>query len=113
MGISEFALHNVLRTYTQQDRLGKAQKITALASKPPPVSADQVSLTTAGQKVQWLGQLAAEVVDRRQPGLVGDERANEVRETKQQLVALHKDALGDDRVSPDALEALLRPLYTG
>ena len=113
MGISEFALHNVLRTYSRQDRLGKVQQVRANAAKPAPTPTDQVSLSNTGRKVQWVGQLAAEVVDRRHPALDGDARSTRVRNTKQELLERHKDEVGDDRLSTDALEARLRPLYVG
>lgn len=113
MGISELALHNVLRTYARQDRLGKVQKIRTAATQVSPTPTDQVSLSTTGRKVQWVGQLAAEVVDRRHPTLDGDARSTRVRNTQQELLERHRDEVGDDYVSPEALEARLRPLYAG
>ena len=113
MGISEFTLHNVLRTYARQDRLGKIQKIrTAATTAPTPIPTDPVSLSTTGRKVQWVGQLAAEVVDRRHPTLDRDTRSTRVRNTQQELLERHKDEVEDDLVSPEAFETRLRPLYT-
>ena len=113
MGISEFALHNVLRTYTRQDRLGQVQKVRTTAGQTPPTPTDKVSLSTTGRKVQWVGQLAAEMVDRRHPALDGDARSTRVRNTQQELLERHKDEVGNDHLSPEALEARLRPLYAG
>ncbi|MDF1555047.1 MAG: hypothetical protein P1P84_18400 [Deferrisomatales bacterium] len=111
MGISEFALHNVLRTYARQDRLGKVQKVRTAAAQTPPTPTDQVSLSSAGRKVQWVGQLAAEVVDRHHPVLDDDARSARVRTTQQELLERHRDEVGDDHVTPEAFEARLRPLY--
>jgi hypothetical protein len=110
MGISEFALHNVLRTYARQDRLGQVQKVKAVATKSP-APTDQVSLSNAGRKAQWMGQFAAEVVDLRHPALDDDARASRVRSTKQELIERHKDEVGDESVSPEDLAAQIRPLY--
>lgn len=110
MGISEFTVHNVLRTYSRQDRLGKVQKARAKPQAPPP-SSDRVSLSATGQKVQWLGQLAAEVVDRQEPGLAPDQRAVRARQKQDELVERHGPEVRDDKVSAQALEARLRPVY--
>ena len=112
MGISEFALHNVLRTYTRQDRLGKLQKVKAAAA-PAPEPTDKVSLSAAGRKVQWVGQLAAELVDRRHPALDADARSVQVRNTKQEFLERHQKELGDANMPLEALKARLRPLYVG
>jgi hypothetical protein len=110
MTISEFTLHNVLRTYSRQDRLGKVQKAQARAGQATR-STDQVSLSLAGRKIQLVGQLAAEVVDRRHPDLASDERSDRVRSTADTLVARHRDAIADDSLGTEGLEARLRPLY--
>jgi len=112
MTISEFTLHNVLRTYSRQDRLGKAQKAQARTGQATR-SSDQVSLSPAGRKIQWLGQFAAEVVDRRQPDLSADERSDRIRSTADALVARHREAISDDSLGSEALEAQLRALYLG
>jgi len=110
MSISEFTLHNVLRTYSRQERMGQAQRVRPRNSPPAP-TADQVSLSTAGRKIQWVGQFAAEVVDRRHPNLTADERSDRVRNTADALVARHRDEIGDDGLSAESFEAQLRPLY--
>ncbi len=112
MGISEFNVHNVLRTYARQDRLGKvrrAQPRPAQTAQP----ADRVSLSPTGRKVQWVGQLAAAVVDRADPEAKGETRAERVRSTKEELLRRHRDEIGDSRVSPEAFEANLTGLYLG
>jgi hypothetical protein len=111
MGISEFALHNVLRTYARQDQLGKVHRVRTTAAKAPPQPTDQVSLSSTGRKVQWMGQLAAEVVDRREPALDDEARSTRIRNTQQELLERHRAEVGDDQLSPEALEARLRPLY--
>lgn len=110
MSISEFTLHNVLRTYSRQERMGQAQRARPRSAAPAP-TADQVNLSTAGRKIQWIGQLAAEVVDRRNPGLPADERSDRVRNTADALVARHREEVGNDGLSIESLEARLRPLY--
>jgi len=113
MTISEFTLHNVLRTYSRQDRLGKVQKAQVRAGGQTARTADQVSLSPAGRKIQWVGQFAAEVVDRRNPDLAPDERSDHVRSTADALVARHREAIADDSLGTEDLEARLRPLYLG
>jgi hypothetical protein len=110
MSISEFAVHNVLRTYSRQERLGGVHKAQA-KSTGSPQSADRVNLSSAGRKIQWIGTLAAEMVDQQHPELGPEDRPALVRSTKEQLLAQHRDEIGADAVSPEALEGRLRPLY--
>ena len=110
MSISEFAVHNVLRTYSRQERLGGVHKAKA-KSTGSPRSADQVNLSSTGRKIQWIGTLAAEVVARQHPELDPEDRPALVRTTKEQLLGQHEDEIGADGVSPEALETRLRPLY--
>jgi len=110
MTISEFILHNVLRTYLRQDRLGKVQKARARPGRTGR-TVDQVSLSPAGQKIQWVGQFAAEIVDRRNPGLAPDTRSDCVRHTADALVARHREVIADDSLATEDLETRLRPLY--
>ncbi len=113
MSISEFALHNVLRTYSRQERIGQVSRARLPATAGPPRTSDQVSLSPVGQKVAVLGQLAAEVVDRRHPELAGEDRSDRVRATMDELLARHRGEVGNAALSPQALEATLRPLYLG
>lgn len=110
MSISEFALHNVLRTYTRQERLGQAHRALHRGGAPPP-SGDQLHLSPAGRKIQWAGQFAAEIVDRRHPDLTAGERADRIRHTADALVVRHRDEIGDDALGAEAFADLLRPLY--
>jgi hypothetical protein len=110
MGISEFAVHNVLRTYTRQERVGRLQKPRA-DSAAPGKSPDQVTLSSTARKTQWVGQLAAEVVDARSPGLGAEERSVQVRDTKDALLRRHNDDLRDEALAPEGFEARLRSLY--
>ncbi len=112
MGISEFTVHNVLRTYSRQDQLGRVQR--ARPRRPAgPAPADQVTLSSSGRKVQWLGQLAAEVVERRSPELSGEARAEQVVGTKRELLERHAAEIGDEALTPEVLAARLTPLYLG
>ena len=113
MGISEFTVHNVLRTYARQERLGKVQQLQAKTAPGPTRTADQVSLSPAGHKVRVLGQLAAEVVDRRFPDAAPDTRLAKVRTTRDELLARHRDEVADERLTPEAFEARLSALYLG
>ncbi|MBE0618491.1 MAG: hypothetical protein IH608_11280 [Proteobacteria bacterium] len=110
MSISEFTLHNVLRTYSRQERIGQVQRARPRGTAPA-TSGDQVSLSVAGRKIQWIGQLAAEVVSQRQPGLSADERSDLVRTTADALVARHRDEIGEDGLSAEAFESRLRATY--
>ena len=110
MGISEFAVHNVLRTYSRQEGIGRAQK-----SRPAPGvaarSTDQVSLSATARKAQWLGQLATEVVDAESRNLPAEERATLIRDTKEELLSRHKDEATNDGLTPEAFETRLRQQY--
>ena len=112
MGISAFAVHNVLRTYSRQERLGQAQRPAPRA--PQRTSApDQVSLSPAAQKTQLLGHLAAEIVDLRFPGAPPEERSTRIRSTKEGLLARHRDEVADEGLTSEQMEKELRPLYLG
>lgn len=112
MGISEFAVHNVLRTYNRQERVGRIPR-----SKPEGSQAnrspDQVTLSPAARKTQWIGQFAAQVVDGRNPNLPPEERSERIRSTKDELINRHGDDLKDEGLTPENLEARLRLLYLG
>jgi len=112
MGISEFAVHNVLRTYSRQERLGRAQRPREGAASPAR-SSDQVTLSAAARKVQWISQFAAEVVDARYPTLPPEERQAQVRSVGDEILARHRDELSDDGLHPEAFEGRLRRLYIG
>lgn len=113
MSISEFTLHNVLRTYSRQERIGHMARARPPTAAGPTGASDQVTLSPLGQKVSALGQLAAEVVDRRHPGLPAEERADQVRTTLDELMNRHQDEVGSRAVSVQTLEAILRPRYLG
>ena len=110
MSLSEFAVHNVLRTYSRQERLGGMQKAKPRTSDSAG-SADQVKISPTGRKIQWIGSLAAELAERRYPELVPEEKTALVREIKEGLLARHREEIAQDSVSPDAFEACLRVLY--
>lgn len=110
MGISEFAVHNVLRTYSRQEGIGRAQKSKPSAGAVTR-SADQVSLSSTARKAQWLGQLATEVVDTESRNLPAEERAARIRDTKEELLSRHKDDASNDGVSPEVFESRLRQQY--
>ena len=113
MGLSEFAVHNVLRTYSRQERLGGVQKAKARStgSAGSAGSADQVKLSPTGRKIQWIGSLAVQLADRRYPDVTPEEKAVLVRDTKEGLLARHREEIAQDSISPDALETRLRSLY--
>ena len=112
MGISEFTVHNVLRTYSRQEGIGRAQK-----ARPPVAgatrSSDQVTLSPTAKKAQWLGQLAAEVVDGQDRNLPPEERAARIREAKDELLSSHKDEVRNDGLTPEVFEARLRQQHLG
>lgn len=112
MGISEFALHNVLRTYSRQEKLGRVQR-AKVGRGTSARTGDQVSLSTTGQKVQWVGHLAGEVVDRQYQDLTTEERSERVRSKKEELLERHRDEIGSDAMTPGAFEARLVSLYLG
>jgi hypothetical protein len=112
MGISEFAVHNVLRTYNRQERVGRIPRSKPEASQVSR-SPDQLTVSAAARKTQWIGQFATQVVDARHPDLPPEERTDRIRSTKDELVARHGGDLRDEALTPEALEARLRPLYLG
>ncbi|GAB4257858.1 MAG: hypothetical protein Kow0092_05090 [Deferrisomatales bacterium] len=112
MGLSEFNVHNVLRTYSRQERLARVQRTRPKAAGPT-ATADRVSLSPAGRKVQWLGQFAGELVDREHPELAPEERATAVRRTQDDLLHRHREELASDSISPEGFEARLRHRYLG
>jgi hypothetical protein len=112
MGVSEFAVHNVLRTYSRQEQLGRAQRAKVRGVTLARTS-DQVSLSPTGQKVQWVGNFAAQLVDRQNQDLAPEERAWRIRDTKDDLLDRHRDELGNDAESPGAFEARLASIYLG
>lgn len=109
MGISEFAVHNVLRTYSRQEGIGRAQRAKSSATVLQPT--DQVTLSATGRKAQWLGQLAVELVDGRGENLAAEERSAQLRATKDNLFSRHKDDVANEGVSPEDFETSLRALY--
>ncbi len=113
MGISEFTVHNVLRTYARQEKLARVQKIKTRPASKPAGAADQVSLSQAGRKIQWLGQFAGELVARQHPDLNGDAAADRVRRTREDLLSRHRDEVMDETLPPEAFEARLRAMYLG
>ena len=113
MGISEFTVHNVLRTYARQDRLARVQKIKNRPASKPTGAVDQVSLSQAGRKIQWLGQFAGELVARQHPELDGDAAADKVRRTRDDLLSRHRDEVLDESLPPETFEARLRAIYLG
>lgn len=112
MSISELTLHNVLRTYSRQERLGQMHRVRG-GGATPARSADLLTLSPGAQKAAWMGQLAAQVVERQLPDLGPEERPARVQSTKAELLARHRDELGDDTLSLEALEERLRSLYLG
>ncbi len=112
MGISEFALHNVLRTYTRQERLGQVQRPRPRAGAPTQTS-DQLSLSQAARRAKWLGDFAGELVDAREPTLSPDERSTRVRQTKEELFGDHADELADESISSEEWASKLRSTYFG
>lgn len=113
MGISEFAVHNVLRTYNRQERVGRIPRPKSDGSSQGSRSLDQVSLSSSARKAQWIGQLAAQVVDVRHPNLPAEERSERVRSLKDALLARHGDDVRDETLTPEVFEAQLRPAYLG
>jgi hypothetical protein len=110
MGLSEFAVHNVLRTYSRQERLGGIRKAKHRTFGSAD-SVDQVELSRTGRKIWWVGSLAAELADRQYPDLAPEEKAAFVRETREGLLARHREEIARETVSPEAFETRLRSLY--
>jgi hypothetical protein len=111
MSITEFTVHNVLRTYSRQDRLGRVQKQTRGSTVDTPT--DQVTLSSKGQKLQGIQQLASEVVGRNHPDLEGRDREEAVRRQTDTLLTNHQKEVEDERITPEALTQTLRGRYLG
>lgn len=107
MSITELAIHNVLRTYSRQDRLGRIQRPRSGAASP----SDKLDLSDKAQKFAAVGRTADEIVSRRFPAIEGEARETRLREQVANLVKNHAGEIEDKAVAPDALEEKLRSIY--
>lgn len=107
MGLSEFNVHNVLRTYARQERLGGVHRAKTRLSEPAG-SADQVRLSPSGRKIQSVGNLAVELVNRRYLDLGPEEKSDHVRRTRKELLERYDSEIRQEAVSPEAFEAGLK-----
>lgn len=110
MVISEFAIHNALRTYSRQDRLAKFHKTESQTERHVDVE-DRVALSATGKKAQFVGLLAAELAERRNDETSSEQTGNAARALTEELMTRHKEEINDASISPDRLETLLRPIY--
>ena len=108
MSITELAIHNVLRTYSRQDRLGRLQKATLTA---PAIGGDKLDLSSKAQKMALIGKTAEDIVTERFPGLADDQKQEMVRTATGELLASHQTAVEDKSVTPDSFEEQLRSIY--
>lgn len=112
MGISEFAVHNVLRTYNRQERLGRIQRPREGPGATKGAS-DQVTLSAAARKAQSLRLLAVEVASREQPDLDAGEVGERAKGLTAEFLSRHRDDVADDGLTPEAFESTLQRLYGG
>lgn len=107
MSITELAIHNVLRTYSRQDRLGRIQRPRSASAQP----SDKLDLSDKAQKLAVVGRTADEIVTRSFPALDGAQREQFVRGQVADLMKKHAGEVEDKNVAPDALEERLRAAY--
>lgn len=110
MSITELAIHNVLRTYSRQDRLGRLQRPRAASVA---VSADKLDLSPKAQKLAVVGRTAEELVARGNPGAEGADREELVRGQVAELMKKHLGEIENQAVTPDSLEENLKAAYLG
>jgi len=110
MSITEFAVHNVLRTYSRQDRLGKLQKQRGATQT---TTGDQVNLSPVAQKINLLSQTASVIVDRAQPDAESEQRQSLVRGETERLMDQHRAEIDNRLVSPEQFAERLNRLYIG
>lgn len=110
MSITELAIHNVLRTYSRQDRLGRLQRPRAASSAS---ATDKLDLSPKAQKLAVLGRTAEEIVTRGSPKAQGTEREELVRRQLSDLVSKHGGDLDNQSVTPDKLEESMKAAYLG
>lgn len=108
MSITELAIHNVLRTYSRQDRLGKLQRPgTASAAR----TSDKLDLSSKSQKLAALGRVADEFVSQRFPEISGDRRADLVRRQTDNLIMSHLGEIENQALNPSEFEDGLKAAY--
>jgi hypothetical protein len=112
MGISQLAVHNVLRTYSRQERLGRVHRARE-GTMPPGRSLDHVTLSSSARKAQWLTHFATELVSHQNPHLSAGETATRAGTLAEELLSHHRDEVADDGFTPEAFESALRSLYAG
>jgi hypothetical protein len=108
MSITEFAVHNVLRTYSRQDRLGRLQRQRGTTQK---ATGDQVKLSPTAQKINLVGQFANALVDRRHPEADAEGRQSLVRSETERLMKENRGAVENGQVSAEQLAEQLNQLY--
>lgn len=100
MGITDLAIHNVLRTYSKQDRLGKLQRPRQAA----PVTGDKLDLSAKAQKFAVIAKASEEIVTNRFPTLSGEARQEMIRRNTQNLLEEFSGELEDKGVTPENLQ---------
>lgn len=108
MSITELAIHNVLRTYSRQDRLGRLQRPRPASAT---VTADKLDLSPKAQKLAALGRTAEEMVTAGNQNVEGADRENLVRRQVAELVKKHGAELENQTVAPDAFAESLKSAY--
>jgi hypothetical protein len=108
MGISDLAVHNVLRTYSRQDRLAKLSRQT---TKSPPPASDKVVLSPKAQKFALLGRIADELVSLDDPEGGDNSRQEKIHGHTQGMFEHFKEELENASISPEEFEAQLREKF--
>lgn len=108
MSITEFAVHNVLRTYSRQDRLGRLQKQRGAAQAS---TGDQVNLSPVAQKINLVSQVANLIVERSHPEAEGEQRQALTRGQTERLMDQHRGEIDNRLVSADQFAEKLNRLY--
>jgi len=110
MVISEFAVHNALRTYSRQEKLGKVQKARSLREDPAEIK-DRLALSATGQKVQFINKLASELAEKNDGDPDSEETPSRASKLVDDLMFRHKAEIVNEGITPEDFEALIRPLY--
>ena len=109
MALTEFAVHNVLRTYARQQRIGTALRLTRTSGFVQSPQ-DRVAPSHEAQNLQQIRRMAAELVGRLHGDLPPLEQRSLTIALEQVVGARHGGRLAGELLPTHVLERWLRSL---